>query len=127
MTKKVYDILLDNKMIGTTKLDKADPPMGVVFGNIHFVNIPSGYHFFKTYCQTNHIEIYSDYPEDRLIATANIPNLKVVSSEGIEISGQGTNIDGMDADVFEVIIIGVPSPLYEEEFPHHMKAYYDQF
>ncbi len=34
MKEKRYDILLDNKKIGTTELEKADAPMGVVFGII---------------------------------------------------------------------------------------------
>ena len=127
MTEKLYDILLDNKKIGTTELEKADPPMGVVFGNIKFCDILSGYDFFKTYCQTNGIELISDYPEDRLIATSDIPRMKVISPNGISIEGQGINIDGMDNDVFEVVILGVPYPFFEEEFPHHRKAYDDQF
>jgi len=96
----IYDILLDNKIIGTTELEKADAPMGVVFGKLTFINIESGYHFFKTYCQTNNIKIVTDYPNDKLITTEDIPNLKVINQNGIEIKGQGTNIEGMDSDVF---------------------------
>lgn len=39
MTKNLYTIYLDNILIGTTELEKADAPMGVVFGVIHFSNI----------------------------------------------------------------------------------------
>lgn len=127
MTTKRYDIFLDGKIIGTTELEKADAAMGVVFGNVTFDNIVSGYDFLKTYCLANNIEIITDYPDDKLIATTNIPNLKVINPNGIEIKGQGANIEGMDSDVFEVIIFGVPYPLFEEEFPHHVKAYNDQF
>lgn len=127
MTTKKYDIFLDDKIIGTTELEKADAPMGVVFGNVTFDNIISGYNFFKSYCLTNKIEIISDYPDDKLIVTADIPNLKVVNPNGTEIKGQGTNIEGMDTDVFQVTILGIPYPFFEEEFPHHIKAYNDQF
>ncbi|WP_159638812.1 hypothetical protein [Sphingobacterium composti Ten et al. 2007 non Yoo et al. 2007] len=127
MTTKRYDIFLDDKVIGTTELEKADAPMGVVFGNIKLYDISSGYEFFKSYCMTNGIEIINDYPEDKLIATSDIPTLKIITSDGVEIKGQGTSIDGMDSDVFEVTILGVPYPFYEEEFPHHVKAYEDQF
>lgn len=126
MTKQ-YNMLLGNNIIGTTELEKADAPMGVVFGRIRFAGIASGYDFFKTYCLNNEIEIITDYPGDRLITTANIPNLNVISPGGIEIKGQGTNIEGMDSDAFEVIIAGIPYPFFEEEFPHHVKAYNDQF
>jgi len=127
MTPKRYDIFLGDKIIGTTELEKADAPMGVVFGIITFDNIISGYNFLKTYCLTNNIEIITDYPDDKLIATADIPNLKVVNPNGIEIKGQGININGMDNDVFEITILGVSYPFFEEEFPHHVKAYSDQF
>ena len=127
MTIKQYDILLDNKKIGATELEKADAPMGVVFGRVTFDNIVSSYDFLKTYCVKNNIVIITDYPEDKLIGTANIPNLKVVNPNGIEIKGQVTNIEGMDSDVFEIIICGVPYPFFEEEFPRHVKTYNDQF
>ena len=127
MTKKQYNIFLDDKLIGTTELEKADAPMGVVFGNVTFDNIVSGYDFLKTYCLTNNIEIITDYPDDKHIATTDIPNLKVINPNGIEIKGQGTNINGMESDVFEITILGVSYPFFEEEFPHHVKAYNDQF
>jgi len=125
MTNKIYDIFLDNKKIGTTELEKADAPMGVVFGQIHFINVTSAYNFIKTYCLTNNIKIISDYPEDRLIATAVISSLKVVDQNGIEIKGEGVTVEGMDSDVFQVTILGVPYPFFEEEFPHHVKINQD--
>lgn len=127
MTTKQYDIFLDDKLIGTTEFEKADAPMGVVFGNVTFDNIISGYDFLKTYCLTNNIEIITDYPNDKLIATADIPKLKVFNPNGIEIKGQGANINGMDNDVFEITILGISYPFFEEEFPHHVKSYNDQF
>lgn len=126
MTKR-YDIFLDDKIIGTTELEKADASMGVVFGNVIFDNIVSGYDFLKTYCLTNNIEIIADYPDDKLIETTDIPNLKVINPNGIEIKGQGANINGMDSDFFEITILGISYPFFEEEFPHHVKAYNDQF
>ena len=36
MRSKIYNIELDGKLIGTTKLEKADAPMGVAFGQILF-------------------------------------------------------------------------------------------
>jgi hypothetical protein len=127
MTTKRYNIFLDDKIIGTTELEKADAPMGVVFGNVTFDNIVSGYDFLKTYCSTNNIEIITDYPDEKLIVTTDIPNLKVINPKGMEIKGQGININGMDSDVFEITILGVTYPFFEEEFPHHVKAYNNQF
>lgn len=127
MTIKQYDIFLDNKIIGTTELEKADAPMGDVFGKITFDNIIYGYDFLVSYCLKNNIEIISDYPEDKYILTAVIPNLKLVNPNGIEIKGQGTIIEGSDTDIFQVTIVGIPYPFYEEEFPQHRKAYDNQF
>ncbi|GGH27563.1 hypothetical protein FAZ19_19080 [Sphingobacterium alkalisoli] len=127
MITKRYNIFLDDKLIGTTELEKADAAMGVVFGDMELYDISSGYEFLKSYCVTNGIEIISDYPDDKLIATSDIPTLKIVNLTGIEIKGQATSIEGMDNDIFQVTISGVSYPFYEEEFPHHLKAYQDQF
>ena len=53
---KIYDIFLDKNKIGTTGLEKADASMCVAFGQIKFVDINSGYEFFKQYCLENKIE-----------------------------------------------------------------------
>ena len=124
--KKTYDIFLNEKQIGTTELEKADAPMGVAFGQIKFVDIIPGYEFFKQYCLENKIE-FTDYPEEKLILTRVIPNLKVNDNEGIEIKGIGTDVSGMDSDTFNITIVGIAYPFYEKEFPHHVKAYNETF
>lgn len=108
-------------------LEKADVPLGVVLGKIKLVNITSGYDLFKTYCLKNRIEIINDYPNDRLIETSNIPGIKVIDDNGVEIKGQGINIEGMDDDIFEIIILGIPHLFFEAAFPHHVKSYNNKF
>lgn len=125
--KHKYTIFLDEKIIGETELEKADVPMGVVFGEIHFSSIPLGYDFFKKYCLENNIELAYDYPEDKLISTKTIHNLIVRNTKRIEIVCLGNQISGMDDDVFEITLEGVAYPFFEEEFPHHVKAYEEQF
>lgn len=127
MIKKIYNIFLDDNKIGTTELEKADAPMGGVFGKINFINIASGYDFFKAVCETNGIELVSDFPEDRLILTRTINNITVKNEQGKEIKGVGNQISGMDSDEFEISLEGIPDPFYEEEFPHHVKAYREMF
>ena len=127
MTIKQYDIFLDNKIIGTTKLEKADASMGVVFGRINFANIVVDYDFIKKYCLENDIELAIDYPEDKLISTRTMQNIKVRNKSGIEIISAGNQISGMDSDEFEITLEGVPYPFFKEEFPHHVKTYEDQF
>lgn len=127
MTTKLYNIYLDGKLIGTTELDKADVPMGVVFGLINFTDNNLDYKFFKKYCLDNNIELAYDHPEDKLIATRTIAGLKILNENGIEVKGLGNQISGMDGDEFEVILEGVLYPFFEEEFLHHVKAYNEQF
>ena len=126
MTIKRYDIFLDAKIIGSTDLEKADVPMGVVFGRINFANIVLDYDFIKKYCVKNNIELANDYPEDRLISARTITNLKVKNENGIEIISAGNQISGMDSDEFEIILEGVPYPFFEKEFSHYVKTYQDQ-
>ena len=123
---KVYNILLDDKLIGTTAFEKADAPMGIVFGQIKFLDIELSYDFIKTYCKTNKID-FDDYPEDKFISTRTIPTLKITNDKGKEISGLGNQISGMDSDSFELTIEGIPYPFYADEFPHHVKADEDRF
>jgi hypothetical protein len=119
---KVYDVLLGNIKIGTTELEDADVSMGVVFGRINFVDITSGYGFFRTYCLNNEI-IFEEDTEIKLIITSSIPGLHVHDLSGYEIKGEACSISGTDDDYFEIGIEGIPYPFYQEEFPHHVKAY----
>lgn len=124
---KLYNIFLGDYKLGTTLLEKADAPMGVVFGVISFIELNIGYDYIKDYCKSNNIELASDYPEDKLISTRTIDNLKVLNESGTEIKGIGNQITGMDGEEFEISIEGIPYPFYEEEFPHHRKAYEEMF
>jgi len=124
---KIYNILLNELLIGTTELEKADAPMGVVFGLIEFNGIESPYEFLKEYCLNKQIELASDYPEDKMISTMSIPELKIKRDNGIEIKGIGNQITGMDNEEYEISIFGIPYPFYEEEFPHHVKEYKNMF
>ena len=102
---KTYIILLNGLLIGTTELEKADAPMGVVFGLIEFSGIESPYEFFKKYCLDKQIELASDYPEDKMISTMSISELKITSDNGIEIKGVGNQITGMDNEEYEIEIV----------------------
>ena len=125
--KKEYTIFLSNDKLGTTRLEKADAPMGVVFGEIAFTKMNIGYDFIKEYCKSNGIELATDYPEDKLISTRTIKQLTVKNNLGIEIKGVGNQISGIDSDGFEITIEGIPYPFYEEEFPNHVKEYKEMF
>ncbi len=124
---KIYSIYIDGVLIGTTQLEKADAPMGVVFGEMKSEDKIIDYNFIKDFCKSKNIELTADYPDDKLISTKTIESLSVQNEKGIEIKGLGNEICGMDSAGFEIILVGIPYPFYEEEFPHHVKFYNDMF
>jgi hypothetical protein len=127
LKEKNYKILLDEKLFGTTKLEFGDPPMGVVFGHINFAEKNIGYDIIKQYCIDNLIEIQTDFPNDKLIATGKIEKLKVYNAENIELIGIGNNIEGMDNDSYTLTILGIDSEVYKREFPEHNAEYEQKF
>ncbi|OEK04236.1 hypothetical protein [Roseivirga misakiensis] len=124
---KEYSIYLDSNRIGTTLFEKADAPMGVVFGELKFEKEEWNYDIIKSYCKNNNIELADDYPEDKSISTRTIDSLVIRNEQGFEIKGVGNQISGMDSEGFEISIEGIAYPFYEEEFPHHVKAYNERF
>lgn len=121
-----YKIYIDNLLIGTTKFEKADPPMGVVFGAINPI-VQFDYVSLKYLCKTKSIKIETEYQEDKFLSTLSSELVKVVNSQQMEIKGIGNQISGMDKFGYEISIIGIPYPFYEEEFPHHVKEYENRF
>ncbi|WP_375559598.1 hypothetical protein ACE193_17940 [Bernardetia sp. OM2101] len=114
----MYSIKLKDKLIGTTKLEYADVSMGMVYGEINFENILSPYSFFKSFCQDFNIELATDYPDDKLLTTRIIPQLKIYNSKQEVIKGQGY-ITGMDNSDFQIVFRVLDSDLMEKEFCHH--------
>ncbi len=122
-----YSINLDGARIGTTCLELADSPMGVVMGLIHFEKIESPYLFFRDYCKYNNVVVNEDEPEHELLDTQAIEGLSVFNEGGIEIKGMATSVRGFKEEGFYIDIIGIAYPFYGEEFPHHVEAYEKQF
>ena len=127
LTEKIYKILLDEKLFGTTKLGFGDPTMGIVFGQVFFAEKNIGYDFIKKYCIDNLIEIQSDYPIDKIITTGQIGKLKIYNSENIELVGLEINIDGMDNDSYTITIFNIDSEVYKKEFQEHIAEYEQKF
>ena len=114
-----YELLLKNKIIGTTILEYADPSMGVVGGKIIFNNISSPYKFLSDYCKENNIKVNEDDLSNKWISTQDIPELIVKSINGTIIKGQATCILGFNEDGFQIEIIGIPHPEYDKLFPEY--------
>lgn len=126
MNKK-YIVQLEGKRIGITYFERADAPMGVVMGKIIFEGIDSPYQLFRNYCKKENIAINEDDPKIGAIFTQSIQELKVFTEDGIEIKGAGATISGFTDEGYEIDVFGIPYPFYNEEFPHHRKAYDNQF
>lgn len=121
-----YIIELDGQRIGTTALEKHDAPMGVVLGTIRLEGHASGYDLFKRHCATHGVEV-DDQPDVRCLITQFMTGVRVLSPEGAEIKGTGITVSGFDDDEWEISVLGIPYPFYGTEFPHHVKAYEEQF
>lgn len=125
--KKEYTIFLGNNKLGTTQLEKADAPMGVAFGEIQFSSEEVGYEYLLSYCKEKNILI-TEYPEDNFFQThESVESLKILNEDGIEIKGVGNQLSVIKDEPCEISVQGIPYPFYEEEFPHHVKAYTEMF
>ena len=123
MTNKQFKILLDDKLIGTTLLEKADVPMGIVFGQINLDNIDNAYTFFKSYCLQNQIGFTED-KHDKILTTRRIPNLKVYdSNDNTEIKGSAVYVSGQGMQDYEIAIEAVPHNIIAFKFKHHVDNY----
>lgn len=122
MTKK-YKIVLGGNEIGYSLLEKADVPMGVVFGDLVISNDTFSFEYLLAYCKEHNIEL-SEYPEDSFFQTTqSIASLKVFSPNGKEIKGIGNQLTIIKGETNEISILGIPYSLFEEEFPQHIEAY----
>ena len=90
----MYRVSLNGEEIGTTSLELADPPMGVVFGKVSFHAHVSPFAFFRDYCQAHNITLNEVDPENEFIDTHVIPTLHVFRGDGVEIQGQGCYLSG---------------------------------
>ena len=119
--------MLDGVIIGTTRLESADAPMGVVSVKMQFIKPISGFNLFESFLEDKGYKnkINEIDEKDRFIDTQRIEELKVFRENGVELKGVAGNcITGMESYGFEISILGIPYPFYEQEFPHHVKDYY---
>ncbi len=124
----MYQIELDGEVIGATRLEMGDPPMGVVYGKIVFYALESPYAFLKNYCESLQIPINEEDEELEFIDIQNMEGLKVYRGDGVEIAGvPGAAVTGMREEGYMITILGVPYPFYAEEFPRHCESYRKRF
>ncbi len=117
MKSTVYNIYKDNILIGTSKLERGDAPMGIALGNFHATSD------FDTY--RKQFEILD---ED----SRRLEGLILKKEDGTEIECSIGKVVIEYGDInnpfhIEFTALGISYPLYEELFPHHVKAYQKQF
>ena len=126
MNNLQFKVLLNDKLIGSTSLEKADVPMGVLFGQLQLDNIDNAYEFFKSYCLQEHIG-FTDDKQDKFITTKHISNLKVLDTDNTEIKGSAISVSGQGKNDFDITIEGVPHNIFAFKFKHHIDHYKNLF
>ena len=53
------------------------------FGRITFINGNYNYEYFKLYCTSNNFRIVTDFPQDKLIMTSDLPSIKVLDPNAV--------------------------------------------
>ena len=107
-------------MVGTSRFEKADASMGVVFGDLDIQIDGFGYNFFKQYLSNKGIG-FDDYPSDQLISSRTILELRAINPDGLELEFLGNQITLMEDVECTITLEGIPSEQYATEFPHHLE------
>ncbi len=102
----IYEIHCDGKVIGTTKFERADPPMGFVIGEF----APS-----------------TQYDNSNLTASMSL----FVQSTKEQIQCESVTIEDLSDEfgeqAIEVTALIASSEAYEKYFAHHSDSYANQF
>jgi hypothetical protein len=102
-----------DQVIGSTRLEHGDPPMGVAFG----VFVPNDR--YLAFCQST-----------PLLDTGVRP-VEIRTEDGTIIPSEGAYVrdfpDELGDAGREVEMLGIPYPLYGVLFPDHVRSYEEQF
>ncbi|SMP21912.1 hypothetical protein [Shimia sagamensis] len=114
----MFEIRFNDILLGTSKLESGDPPMGCVEG----VVTPSEH--FDQFAKGNLPH------DDGDPAIKRWSGLRIFTSAGLEIDAQDAVLMAIDfgSEVeLRVDALGIPSGQYEAVFPNHWKTYESQF
>jgi hypothetical protein len=111
-----FEVKLGNKIIGFSELEGGDAPMGVAGGR--FYATPT-YSSIQPHCLKH---------RDHWVS---MPGLTVSVADGVPIECLSVQIIDFSPELgesgIEIYLNGIPYPLYEDLFPHHVQAYKKQF
>jgi len=113
----MFSFWIDDVLIGYSKLEQGDPPMGVAHGQ---------------FIATDKFENYRSKAESLDDNSRRWQGLSVKMPDGQEIKCHAGIVIieyGPLDDIFaiEATCLGIGYPLYGELFPHHVKAYNEEW
>ena len=112
-----FKIRFKNEIVGYSDLETGDAPMGVAAGRF----IPTrSYSLIQSHC-LKHRDHWQSIPELTVETDGGTP---IECSGGIQIIDFSQELGEVG---IEVHLNGVTNPPYGELFPHHVKAYQNQF
>jgi len=102
-------VIAGTEVIGSTRLEAGDPPMGVAFGAF----IPN--------------ERYPAFCQATPLLETGVREVVLQAPDGSVIPSVGSYLRDLSAELgdegLEVEALGIPYPLYESLFPEHVRAY----
>ena len=119
----MFCIFHGDVLIGQSKLEFGDPPMGVAFGRFEPTN---AFASLRNAMQPVRDDAGQEPPERRYLTglCAKTADGIVLVCLHVEVCEYGEADNPLER---EVACLGIEYPLYEELFPHHVKAYEDRF
>ena len=119
----MFCIFHSDVLIGRSELEHGDPPMGVAFGRF---KPTSSFASLRNTMKPAHDGVGKEQCDLRYLTglcAKTADGIALVCSH-VEVCEYGEADNPLE---WEVTCFGIEHPLYEELFPHHLKAYGDLF
>jgi hypothetical protein len=120
----VFLIYSGDTLIGRSALEGGDPPMGVASGKFVPTDAYTSFRSQMLCAKDGGGKSRSDIRILSSLSAETADGVLVVCSGGVEVLEY---IDQDETFGIEVFCLGIGYPTYAELFPHHVKAYDDQF
>jgi len=120
----LYAIYSGETLIGHSELEGGDAPMGVAFGKLVPTEAFGG---IRGAAEPGNVLKKNSIKNIRAWRGLSVrtPNGDALECQmGVQVLEHG---EAKNPYALEVYCSGIPYPLYEELFPHHVKEYRDQF
>jgi hypothetical protein len=119
----MFSIFQGETLIGRSELEGGDPPMRVASG---VFEPTEAFTELRKSMKPARDGAGKEQNDIRFLG-----GLRAVTADGVQLVGAGVEVfeygEAGEPCAWEVFCVGVESPPYQELFPHHVKAYEDQF